>query len=206
MTALKILLAIFLVLFLLGWIRVGGSAEYSREGLLVQVRIGAVWIRVFPMREKAEEKKPKKEKKQKQAKEPEAKKGGTLTLVKELLPMACEAAGELKRRIRIDKLLLDFVSGGPNAANTAMIFGYSNAAVGMLLPLFEHNFNVKERRVRTAMDFTAREPVVYIYAAFSARIGQLVSFALRFGWKFLKAYLRNKDREKAQQNAKKEAI
>ena len=60
--------------------------------------------------------------------------------------------------------------------------------------------------MRTAMDFTAKEPIVYIYAAFSARIGQLVSFALRFGWKFLKIYLRNKNRQKVQKNAKKEAI
>lgn len=206
MTALKILLGILLILFLLGWIRAGGSAEYSQEGLLVRVRVGAVWIQVFPVKEKTGEKKPKKEKKEKTPKEPEPKKGGRLAMVKELLPMACEAAGELKRRIRIDKLLLDFVSGGSNAANTAMIFGYSNAAVGMLLPLFEHNFNVKERRVRTAMDFTAKEPTVYIYAAFSGRIGQLVNFALRFGWKFLRVYLRNKNRQEVQQNAKKEAI
>ncbi|WP_251446453.1 DUF2953 domain-containing protein [Vermiculatibacterium agrestimuris] len=206
MTALKILLAILLLFFLLGWIRVGGGVEYAQEGLLVRVRVGALWLQVFPIKREKKGKKSQKVKPKKEPEEPEAKKGGTLGMIKDLLPIACEAAGELKERIRIDKLLLDFVFGGSDPANTAMIFGYSNAAIGMLLPLFEHNFNVKERRVRTAMDFTAKEPIVYIYAAFSARIGQLVSFALRFGWKFLKIYLRNKNRQKVQKNAKKEAI
>ncbi len=210
MTALKVLLVILLVLFLLGRIRVGGSGEYSQEGVFVRVRVGAFRFQVFPLKGEKKEKAPKEpeEKKKKPPQEPEepaAKKGGTLGLVKALLPLACEAAGELKERIRIDKLLLDFVAGGLDPANTAMLFGYSNGAVGMLLPLFEHNFNVKERRVRTAMDFTAKEPTVYIYAAFSARIGQLVSFALRFGLKFLKIYMTYKKQQKAQQNVKKEA-
>ena len=182
MTALKIVLGILLVLFLLGQIRVGGSGEYSQEGVLVRVRLGPAWIQVFPIKGEKKEKPPKEKKekqKKKDGKEAPSKKGGPWGLIRDVLPVACQAAGELKRRIRIDKLLLDFTAGGPDAANTAMMFGYSNAAVGMLLPLFEHNFNVKERRVRTAMDFTGKEPVIYIYAAFSARIGQLVSFALR---------------------------
>lgn len=209
MTAWKILLVILLILFLLGLIRVGGSGEYSQEGVLVRIRVGPFWIRVFPLKEKKEEKRPKPKKKKPKKEEPEegqTKKGGPWGLIKDLLPVVCQAAGELKRRIRIDRLLLDYTAGGPDPANTAMMFGYSNAAVGMLLPLFEHNFNVKERRVRTAMDFNGKEPVIYIYAAFSARLGQLVSLFLRLGWRTLRLYLKHKKQTKGNIIHKKEAI
>ena len=120
--------------------------------------------------------------------------------MREYLPLICEAAGELKRRIRIDELLLDYtLAGKSDAAAAAMSFGYSNAAAGIILALFEQNFEVKERRVRTAVDFNADDPKIYLYAVVSARLGQLLSFALRFGWKFLMIYRKTK-------NPKKEAI
>lgn len=206
MTALKVLAAILLALFLLGLIRVGGGGEYSAQGLTAWVKLGPLQIKVFPLKKKKKEKKKKpaeakkaQPKPQKPAEE-KPKQGGALALVKEFLPLICEAAGALKRRIRIDKLYLDYTLAGKNdAAAAAMSFGYSNAAVGMILPLFEQNFDVKERRVRTAVDFNADSPKIYVYAVISARLGQLVSFALRFGWKFLMVYRKTK-------NPKKEAI
>lgn len=197
MTALKVAAIILLALFLLGLIRVGGGGEYSAEGAQAWARVGPFRIRVFPFKkEKSKEKKPKKA----QPKDEKQKQGGALTSVKEYLPLICEAAGSLKRRIRIDQLLLDYtVAGKEDAASAAMSFGYTNAAVGMILALFEQNFDVKERRVRTAVDFNADSPKIYVYAAISARLGQLVSFALRFSWKFLMVYRKTK-------TAKKEAI
>lgn len=205
MTALKVLAVVLLVLFLLGLLRVGGGGEYSAQGLTAWLKLGPFQIKVFPLKKKKEKKKkPSKAKKaqpkpQKPTKE-KPKQGGTLAQVREFLPLICEAAGALKRRIRIDKLYLDYtLPGKEDAAAAAMSFGYSNAAVGMILPLFEQNFDVKERRVRTAVDFNADSPKIYVYAVISARLGQLVSFALRFGWKFLMVYQKTK-------NPKKEAI
>lgn len=207
MTALKVLTVIVLTLFLLGLIRVGGGGEYSAQGFTAWVKLGPFQIKVFPLKKektKKKEKKPSKAKKtqpkpQKPTEE-KPKQGGTLARVKEFLPLICEAAGALKRRIRIDKLYLDYtLAGKEDAAAAAMRFGYSNAAVGMILPLFEQNFDVKERRVRTAVDFNADSPRIYVYTVISAQLGQLVSFALRFGWKFLMVYQKTK-------NPKKEAI
>lgn len=212
MTALKVLAVILLILFLLGLVRVGGGGEYSAQGFTAWLRLGPFRIKAFPLKEKTKKKQAKKRKEKKPSKakktQPEApkaaeekpKKGGALAQVKEFLPLICEAAGALKRRIRIDKLNLDYtLAGKEDAAAAAMSFGYSNAAVGMILALFEQNFDVKERRVRTAVDFNADSPKIYVYAAISARLGQLVSFALRFGWKFLMVYQKTK-------NPKKEAI
>lgn len=205
MTALKVLAVILLILFLLGLIRVGGGGEYSAQGLTAWLKLGPFQIKVFPLKKKKEKKKKPSKAKKAQPKpqkptEEKPKQGGTLARVREFLPLICEAAGALKRRIRIDKLYLDYtLPGKEDAAAAAMHFGYSNAAVGMILPLFEQNFDVKERRVRTAVDFNADSPKIYVYAVISARLGQLVSFALRFGWKFLMVYQKTK-------NPKKEAI
>lgn len=217
MTALKVVLILLLVLFLLGRIRLGGAAEYSADGFRVWARVGALRVKVFPMKPLTEEERRAKEekkaaKKTKQEAKKAAKKakeesqkaksgqtdepqqqpskvGGTLKLVKQYLPLVGEAAGGLKRRTRVDRLNVDFVAaGGDDPASAAMSFGYSSATYSIIWPIFEQNFTVKEHRFRTAVDFQAKEPLVYIYAAFSARLGQLVSFALILGWKFLKLY------------------
>lgn len=207
MTALKVLAVILLALFLLGLIRVGGGGEYSARGFTAWLKLGPFQIKVFPLKKKKEKKKEKKTAAAKKAQpkpqkptEEKSKQGSALARVREFLPLICEAAGALKRRIRIDKLYLDYtLPGKEDAAAAAMSFGYSNAAVGMILPLFEQNFDVKERRVRTAVDFNADSPKIYVYTVISARLGQLVSFALRFGWKFLMIYQKTK-------NPTKEAI
>lgn len=199
MTGLKIGAGVLLVLFLLSLVRLGGEAEYSEEGLLVKVRVGLFRFQVFPFKKKEKPPKPEKKKAsepQKGETEPEKeqkpKRGGPLELVKQFLPLACEAAGELKRKIRIDKLYLDLVVAASNAAGTAMAYGYANMVLGMLWPLVEQNFEVKDPEIHTGVDFTTQSPTVYILAAFSVRLGQLVSFGLRFGWKFIRIYLKNR--------------
>ncbi len=213
MTALRVLLVILLILFLVGLIRVGGSVEYSADGLLARLRVGCFWFQIFPLRKKPEKEENKREKKSKKKpkKEPETgktdqetkeKKGGVFELVKMALPLVGEAAGALKRRIRIDKLFLDFTAGGRrDAAGAALAFGYSNAAVSAVLPVFQQNFDLKEYRVRTRVDFSAPAPVIYLHAAISARIGQLVTFAVILGFKALRVYLKYRKQTKLQKEA-----
>lgn len=194
MRALKILLAVVLLLFLLSLVRVGGEAEYSAQGALVKVRVGAFRLQVYPLRRPKGEKKVKKKRKkpEKTAEEPKSMPGAPLELVRQFLPLVGEAAGALKRRIRIDRLFLDVAAGGRDAAAAALAFGRINGAVGMIWPVFEQNFDVRDRRIRTAVDFQSDRLTVFLSAAFSARVGQLVSFAVRYGWKFFARYRRVK--------------
>lgn len=198
-----------LLLLLIGLVRVGGIAEYGVQGFQVWLRAGLFRFRLVPGRGKGEVKpEPKREKKKVWGKggkkaggkkkkpgkgtEQRERKGGPLQPVRRYLPLAVEAAGELRRRIRIDRLELDFISGGGEAAGAAMALGRVNVALGMLWPLIDHHFEVREHRIRTGVDFDAQSPAVYVNAAFSARIGQLVSVTLRFGFKFFKLYFRDK--------------
>ena len=200
MTGLKILAGVLFVLFLLAMIRAGGSIEYSAAGVEIQLRVGVIRIHIYPRKEKEDRKKGKKKTAKEESDRPKA--GGSLKQLKRYLPLIGQAAGELKRKIRIDSLDLDLIAGGSDAAGTAMLFGYSNMAIGMLWPIFEQNFHVKEHRFRMAADFSAETTTVYAYVTFSARIGQLLCFSVRYGWKFIKLYLKERKNVKS----KKEAI
>ena len=188
MSALKILLAVFLVLFLLILIRVGGEAEYTADGALVRLRVGAFRVQVYPVRRPKREKKAQKERKKPEKAQSEPKPGAPMELARRFLPLVGETAGALKRRIRIDRLFLDVTAGGRDAAAAALSFGRINGAVGMIWPIFEQNFDVRDHRIRTAVDFQSSGLTVSLSAAFSARLGQLISFAVRYGLKFFTCY------------------
>lgn len=206
MTGLKILAGVVLTLFLLSLVRLGGGVKYSQDGLYVRLRVGRLSFLVYPRRKKEKGDPPKapKEKpgeKPKPGPEKEREHGGPLELVKRYLPLVCEAAGELKRKIRVDTLWLELTMAGENAAAAAMAYGYANMALGMLWPLLEQNFEIRDPRVNTRVEFETSAPTVYINAALSLRLGQLVSFTLRFGWKFLRLYLQTRPGVKSQKEA-----
>lgn len=205
---LKILLVVLLVFFLIGRIKLGGMVEYSAQGIVCKARLGAIWLQLYPpkKREKKKEKsekekgKPIKEKKKKrpkeQAEELEHKTGGPLALVRQYLPLVGEAAGGMKRRITIDKIYLDFTAGGQDAAGAAMAFGYTNMAIGVLWPLFEQNFVIKDHSFQTNVDFAAPNPAIYLHVTLSIRVGQLISFAIRLLWRFVQLYRQGKKDQK----------
>lgn len=187
MKALVIIGCILLAVWLISRVRVGGAVEYSAGGLTVRARLGPFSLRVFPMREKKPPKKEKKKPDQPQE-PPEPKRGGDFALVREILPLAAEAAGRFKRKIRVDRIYLDFTAGASDPARAAMAFGYANAAVGMIWPLLEHNFNIRDRRIRTAVDFQFASPILYLYAVCSLTVGQAVVLGVTLFLKFLKIY------------------
>ena len=188
MTVWIVLGCVCLALILLSRVRLGGIVEFSGEGLLVKARIGAFKLTVFPWKQK---KKPHEEKKtdEKPApplEEPQPKPGGQWADFKRFLPLVTDAAGRLKRKIRVDAVYLDFVAAAPDPAAAALAFGGVNAAIGMIWPLLENNFNIKDRRIRTKVDFNAQSPTVWLYASLSLTLGQAVSLAARLAVRFLK--------------------
>ncbi len=213
MTGWIVLACVLLVLFLISRIRLGGKAEYSAEGFLAWVKVGPALVQVFPAAEKKSKEKPKKEEKAK-AEEPETpqeeKKGGSFALLKEMLPLVMDAVGRILRAIRVDMLYLDFTSAGQDAAAAAMGFGYANAAIGMIWPILEQNLRIKDRRIRTRVDFQQTQPTVYLLAQVTLTVGQLIALAVVLGIRFLKRYLAYRANEKARSksgnNNQKEAV
>lgn len=185
MRGLAILCAVLLVLFLLSLVRLGAWVEYSEPGLLVKIKLGPLRVQVLPRKpKKKREKKPEPELPTPQPQ----KRGGSLDLVKQLLPTIAEAAGRLKRKIRIDDFRMDLLWSSPDPAACALGFGAANAAVGMIWPLIEQNFKVKDRRIRTAVDFDLGKPTVYLLVCATLTIGQAVAFGIWAAIRLLSAY------------------
>lgn len=204
------LACVVLGLFLLSLVRIGAVVEYGATGFSARIRAGALRFQVYPIRRKKKrgEKTRKKEKAVRSGKEvPPAerpgKEGGGFAAMKSYFPLVTEVAGKFKQKLRIDELLLDFTAAAPDPASAAMAFGGANALAGMILPILENHFNIRSRRIRTAVDFQLATPIVYLYAALSLSVGQAVALALRIGIRFLKITLQQKNTRKEKQ---KEAV
>lgn len=167
---------ILAALLLLGQIRFGAQVLYSSAGVKLKLKIGPVKITLLPQKEKKRpEKKPKKPKKA--AEGPPLGPEEIIALVKQALPVALEAAGRLKRKIRVDRLYLDVAVGGEDPAAAATAYGGLNAAIGMIWPLVEQNLHVKDRRIRTRADFLETRTRVDLDAAATLTVGQAVALA-----------------------------
>lgn len=205
MTAWGIAILVALVIVLIGRLRVGGSAAYGEEGLVIRLRVGGIWLQLLPGKKPPKEKKKEKKKGEKRPKKdrkgknkgdipPEKKQGpGPLKLAKAFLPILKDTLGRLRRKVRVDRLELDLIVGGTDAAATALSYGRINAILGTLLPLLEDLVTIRDRQIRTAVDFTREEDLIRLLAAFSITLGQLVSIALRLVFRALWTYwkLRN---------------
>ena len=193
MTWWMILLIILAVLWLLLQFRCGVRARYAPDEMTVRLLLGPFRLQVVPSK-RNEQPKTSKKKKAKKEKKPvpegeqtgDADKPGTLSRLMKLLPVIAEAAGALKRKIRIDDLYLSVVWGsGDDAAAAAIGYGRANAAIGMIWPLLDHNFKVKKSAFHTDVDYAAAAPVVVAEAAATLTVGQLLTLVIRYGLKAL---------------------
>ncbi len=200
MTFFKVLLAVLAVLWLISLIRVGGRVSYGQAGLFAYLLMGPVKLQLFPMANASEgnwrskAKKPKKEKPpmaEKHKKEPGEGRPGTLSRLMKLLPVVGQACGSLKRKIRIDELELEVIWGGTDAAAVALGYGRANAALGMLWPVFDHNFKVKRHSFQISADYGRTEPAAELRAAVTMTVGQMMTLGVHYGVKALFTWIKS---------------
>ncbi len=200
-----VLAAVLLLFVLISLIRLGGRAKYDADGFYAYVLAGPAKIQLFPAKPKDKQipkkQKPKKEKPKKAEAHAGKKKPGTLGRVLELLPVVGEAAGSLKRKIRIDHLVLTVIWGAEDAASAALGYGKANAFLGMIWPLIDHNFKVKKCDWNVDVDYGKQKPEFTADAAITITVGQLVSFAFYYGIKLLTNWSRSGKRSAKQQEA-----
>lgn len=200
MIALCIIMAVLLVIVIILLIPVGAEAEYDRPGATVWLRIGGIRKILYPRPPKPEgEEKTKKEKKKKEKPEKaaEPKKGGTLQLIMQLIPVGIEALGRFKRGLIIKKLTLWFCFGGDDPAKVAVSFGGASAGAGLIVPMLQRNFRIKEIDVQNGVDFTSAETTVYAHADIRIRIITILAIAVTAGIKTLKIFAARKKEAKA---------
>jgi len=211
--AFGILIAVLLVLFLLGQIRIGGRAEYSAGGFKVWVKIGRIFVQIFPGKPKkeagaAKKNKPKKEKRKPKAAEqptPTAveKVGGALEYARTLLPILLDGAGRLWQKLRVDRLELELTAGSRDPADAAMLYGRANAALGAIWYPLTNAFHVRDGSARVRLDFDAPTMTLYAHAVLSFKLGQLLCIGIYFGLKALKGFLSLRTHQKEQRQQRK---
>ncbi|MCI8868958.1 MAG: DUF2953 domain-containing protein [Lawsonibacter sp.] len=207
---------VLFLLFLVGQIPVGISARYGPDGPLVHARAGPLKTVVFPRPKRKKKKKavkqpPKQEKKktvrpktgpekpkQPPKPAPEKKKPQKpleliqewFPLIRELLPLALEAAGCFWNKLVLDRLELCLTVGAEDPADAAILYGQACAALGALWQPLTQAFHIKDGRAHVQLDFQAARPSLTGQAALSLKIGQILWLGLCFGSRVLVRFLR----------------
>ena len=190
------LLVIFAVLVLIGCIPVGVDARYSADSVFLTAKLGPFRLQLLPQKPK---KKPKKRKpQQKQPKktpakaEPQEKKPNPLLSsgvdgLMQLLDLAFDTLGDLRRKLRVNELTLYVLIGGADdPAKAAMGYGRAWAAIGAITPSLERLFVIKKRDIRPALDYTISNTQIDAHLVTTITIGRSLALALRAGIRFLK--------------------
>lgn len=178
MTALYIILALIALIAILMALRVGVVLQYSEEGFLLELIVGPRSIRLYPRA--AKPKRPKKEKKPGKApeeSEPE-KKGGAIDDFKGIWAFVKKILLRLRRKLRMDELIIHTMAAGEDPATVAISYGVVSAALGMIMPVLEHNFNIKYRDIKSAFSFELKEPCIFFRAKLTMTVWQILYIGL----------------------------
>ena len=194
-----------LVLILL--IPVGVDLGYEQDKLHVSAKVMGLLLQLYPKpppgpNRKPKKKKPKKEKKPKKpaAEGEKPKKKRKLSFSRdellELARAALRGVGNFGRKLQVDRFVLRFRAAGEDPYNTAMLYGWVNAALSSLAPLCRRRFAVKDCDVRTEVDFAGEKMHLDLGLAMTIRIGQLLGVGLGIGFRALVVLLKSKRRRK----------
>ena len=191
---------IVLVFVLIGCIPVGVDASYHENALALRLKIGFFTMQVLPAKpkkKKAETKKKKPAAKKQDAKPAKPKKQFqmpklTLQDILALVDLACDTLGNLRRKLRVEVLVLHVTLGGSDPAKAAILYGRAWALIGMLNPKLEQLFVIKKRDIQPVLDYNEKEMKIDAHLALTITIGRAISLAGRAGVRFLKLWLNKK--------------
>ena len=205
------LLCIAAVLFVLAQIPLGCSVEYSVQGPKVWVHMGVLKICVFPMKKKETKGKPQKAQKKKKPKKTVQKEpvstrqklGGALAYAQQLLPIVLQALGQFKKKLKMEILRLELISGAIDPADAALRYGQASAVLGALWYPLTEALDVRDGYARVVPDFESNDMSVYAYGKLTIKLGQILWIGVYFGLRGLTAFLSVRKQLKNEQEQRK---
>jgi len=218
LTALKIIGIILLIFLLLGFLRIGALVSFG-GALCVKLRVGALWLTVFPKEEKKpkkpkeekpaeESKKPKKEKKEKKGKKHTFPKP-TLEEIIDLIKTALAALKAMVRRacsrVRIDPLELTVTFAGDDPSAVAVAYGMASSAMFTLMPKAEETFYIPDPSLHIRMDFTGGTTTAEGSVGISLRLCDLFAILFTLAIPLFQWFLRLKKAHRHDNKAEKSA-
>lgn len=182
MTALWVIVA---VLAALAFFPLALEVRYNRKGLTVFLRVGPVWLTVYPGKKASKKVSPKKREKS----TPDKKSGGPLPPVRELFPLLSPTLRAVKKRLSLHICRVWVTVGGEqDPAAAALAYGGIHAFYGVFSSAFLENFRVKEADLRCEMDFSAAETSCLLELGATLRLWQLFAIVLPLLCRFIKLY------------------
>ena len=191
------------ILILLAILPLGASVLYDADGPRVRIVAGPVKIQVFPMKKKPKKDKPKKEKPKKEQKKPaqageeqkpfpKPRTGGSWTDFLPLVQVVLDLLNDLRRKLRVNHLLLHLTLAGDDPCDLAVNYGRMNASLAALIAQLERVLVIQKRDVHVDCDFTANETVILARLDLTITLGRILSIAVRYGVRGLMTFLKIK--------------
>ena len=205
MVALCIIGGIVLLVLLVLALRVGCRADYSEEGFFLWLTIGALRFQLLPQKPKKERREKREKQKKQDAQEEKDQKAeqetdkagktgkpGKLNLLLDLAEPILRALGQLRRRLRVEGIRLNYVIGGADdPAQAAIRYGIVSAGGGALIPLINEAFDVRDWDMHLSVDFDEKESRVALSAQADWRVGQLLRILIALAIQALPIYRGN---------------
>ncbi|MCB6364731.1 DUF2953 domain-containing protein [Intestinibacillus massiliensis] len=183
-----ILLSLLLLLCALGLFLLLARARVDFRGkdgdLSIRVGLGPFHFKIWPLpkalrgrAEKAGGHAPTKGK-------PKAEKGaeGKFHLEKlglgDVLCLVLDLLSQMREKLILETVFADVVIGTGDAARTGILYGYSAAGAGMLLPFLEQNFRMGKCHIAVDADFDAAVTHWNVKLVFAVRPGSLLAVLL----------------------------
>ena len=202
MVALCIIGGIVLLVLLVLALRVGCRADYSESGLFLWLTVGFLRFQLLPQKPKKERRKKRKKQKKQDAQEKKSQKAeqetdkaakpGKLSLLLDLAGPLLRALGQLRRKLRVETIRLNYAIGGADdPAQAAIRYGIVSAGGGALIPLINEAFDVRDWDMHLGVDFDEKESRVALSAQADWRVGQLLHVLIALAIQALPIYRSN---------------
>ena len=181
------------ILLLLAILPLGVGIQYDESGFHISLAAGPFRIPIAVAKDQDE--KPRQPKAQPKGTtgtsgQKQHSQGGNWKDFLPLLSLALDFLGELRRKIRINRLQMELVLAGDDPCDLALSYGKGWALLGDLIPLLENAFVIKKRKIDFRCDFLAEQTKVTASAVITITLGRLLSLALRYGIRAVREYLK----------------
>lgn len=189
------------VIALIAFLPIGLSVYYDSDGLYVTAFLGFVRLRLFPGKQKKEQKKKQTKEKKQDDTAPKGnhgtkkQTGGKLSDFLPLVKIAGRFLNGLRKKLCVSRLSFCLTLANSDPAELAMQYASGWAIVGNILPLLDGLFTIKKRDVQVQCDFVAEDTQVYLHMRLHILLARLLGLLIRYGLQAIREYYKIKKQE-----------
>lgn len=174
----------------------GIRGVYQQGGPRLWVLAGPAAFQIYPGTAAKKQKSVNKKSAPSNASASKKKAGGSLKDFEPLLRTALAFLGDLRKKLRVNRLELQLIMAGDDPCDLAVSYGRAWASVGNLLPLLERVFIIKRRDVDVSCDFTLETTKIYLRVDMTITFGRIIFLLTKYGIQAFRQYNTIKNQSK----------